>query len=111
MAQLIQIYHESGKEGVNQWIQRWRKIWAKEARDRWYAAYLKNKMKEAKRRSDLAKEIHRELQKKTKAGRERAMELLKQFHVFQSGDSHEEWRIKSYEKLRPTPLKFDQERT
>lgn len=110
VAQLIKIYHESGKDGVNQWIQKWQKIWAQESHDRWFSAYRKNKMKEAGRRHDLADDIRKELRKKTETGRQKAMELAEKFHVYQLNDSHEEWLIKSHHGLRPTALNFEKQR-
>lgn len=111
VAELIRVYHEGGKEGVNQWVHQWQKIWAKEAHDRWFAAYQKNKIREAKRRSDLADDIRKELRKGSGEGRKKAIELAQKFHVFQLDDSHEEWRIKSHLGLRPTALNFEKERT
>ena len=107
VAELIRVYHENGKEGVSQWVHQWQKIWAKEAHDRWFAAYQKNKLKEANRRSDLADDIRKELRKGSEQGRKKAMELAQKFHVFQLDDSHEEWRIKSHLGLRPTALNFE----
>ena len=83
------------------------KIWAQEGHDRWFRGYQKNKMKEAKRRSDLADEIRKELRKGSTEGRKKAMEMAKKFHVFQSDDSHEEWKIKSWHQWRPTALNFE----
>ena len=98
---------EACKESVSRWIRKWQKIWAQEAHDRWFAAYQKNKMKEAGRRDDLAEDMRKELRKGTKEGRAKAMELAEKFHVFQANDSHEEWRIKSHLGLRPTALKLE----
>ena len=104
VAELIRVYHEKGRDGVTQWVHQWQKIWAKEAHDRWFTSYQKNKMKEAERRDKLAEDIRKELRKGSIDGRKKAMELAKKFHVFQSGDSHEEWEIKSWHQLRPTAL-------
>lgn len=109
VAQLIRVYHEGGKEGVSGWIHKWQRIWAKEAHDRWFASYQKNKIQEAERRNDLAEDIRTELRKKTKTGRQKAMEFAKKFHVFQAGDSHEEWLVKSHHQLRPTALDFEKQ--
>lgn len=107
VAQLIKVYHTSGKEGVSQWIHQWQKIWAQEDHNRWFTAYQKNKIKEAKRRSDLAKDIQKELRKGTKEGRAEAMDLIRKFHVYQFNDSHEEWLVKSHHQLRPTALHLE----
>ncbi len=107
VAQLIKIYQEGGKGSVNLWVQKQQRIWAQEAHDRWFSAYRKNKMKEAQRRSNLAKDIREALRHKTSEGRKEAMRIAREFHIFRSGDSHEEWQIKSYHQLRPTALNFE----
>ncbi len=107
VAELIQIYHERGKEGVSKWIRTYQKKWTQETHDHWFASYQKNKIKEAKRRSNLADDIRKELRKSSGEGRKKAMELARKFHVFQADDSHEEWKIKSHLQLRPTALKLE----
>ena len=44
------------------------------------------------------------LRKKSDEGKQEALKIARNFHVFQHNDSHEEWRIKSDMKLRPTAL-------
>ena len=107
VANLIRIYHTKGEEGVTRWVHRWQKIWAQETHNRWFIKYQRNKMNEAESRDKLAEDMRKELRKGTKEGRAKAMELAEKFHVFQFGDSHEEWRIKSHLGLRPTALKLE----
>ncbi len=104
IAQIIKIYHAQGKEGVNQWVNKWNKIWAKEAHDLWYTAYQKNKIQEADRRNEIAHKMRLALRKKSDEGKQEALKIARHFHVYQGNDSHEEWRIKSDRKLRPTAL-------
>ena len=76
ITQLIKIYHAQGKEAVDQWVNKWNKIWEKEAHDWWYTAYQKNKIQETDRRDEVAHKMRLALRKKSDEGKQEASRSL-----------------------------------
>ena len=102
IAQIIQLYHEGGKEAVAEFTEKNLKKWEKEKHDKWYAKYLKKKTssEESTKRKGVAQRLREALSKKSPEGRKEAKDIAEKFHNGREDDFF------VLDKMRPTALNF-----